>query len=253
MNILHTENLSITFKRQGKIIKAVDGINIALKEGKVTALAGESGCGKTTLAKTILGFIKPSCGKIWLNGQDLTLKLNKKMITKNIQIVFQNPYLSFDPRFKIFDSLYEAMSADQKISGLEAKKEIIQALSNVELAKDLLERYPHQLSGGQLQRISIARALLKNPSILILDEPTSSLDVTTSAKIISLLKRLQFERKVTFLFISHNLKLLKKISDFTYIMRQGRIIESGESEKIFTNPQQTYTRALIAAGKYQLK
>lgn len=253
MDILNIEDLSVTFKRRGKTIQAVDKVNIFLKKAKITALAGESGCGKTTLAKAILGFIKPSFGKIFLNGQDITLRINKNLIRQNIQIVFQNPYLSFDPKFTVFDSLYEVISFGQKAGKKNAEKEISRALLDVELENNLQKRYPYQLSGGQLQRVSIARALLKKPAIIILDEPTSSLDVTTAATIIRLLKLLQSSQDVTFLFISHNLKLLKKISDFTYIMYQGKIVESGATEEVYTNPQHPYTQSLIAAGRYQLK
>ena len=253
MDILRTQNLKVYFKQQGKAIKAVDGVDVFLKEGLIVSLAGESGCGKSTLAKTILGFNKPYAGKVYFKGVDITLKKNEPVIRKNIRIVFQNPYLSFDPRYTVFAALYEALTVFKKLSKSEGRGLVVKALNEVELNEDALDRYPHELSGGQLQRVCIARALINNPSLVILDEPTSSLDATTAYKIIKLLKELRDSRAMTFLFISHNLKLLHKISDFCFIMYNGKIVEYGPKDILYANPLHPYTKLLFDSADYKIK
>ncbi|MCM8819689.1 MAG: ABC transporter ATP-binding protein [Candidatus Omnitrophica bacterium] len=253
MNILNIQNLKVYFLKESKVIKALDGIDLFLEENQITALIGESGCGKTTLAKTILGFYKPTAGKIFFKDFDITLKKNEPIIRKNIQIVFQNPSLSLDPRYRIYDTIYEALFVFRKLNKIEAKEIIEKAMYQVGLDKDILYRYPHQLSGGQLQRVCIARSLINKPSIVVLDEPTSSLDITNASKIIKLLEDLQKTNKLTFLFISHNLKLLRKISTFCFIMYKGKIVEYGPKELIFRNPLHPYTKLLIEASNFRLK
>jgi len=261
--ILYTKNLKVHFSRKRKVVPAVDGVDIFLEKGKVTSLAGESGCGKTTLAKAILGFHRPKEGGIYLNGSDITLNKNQSLIRKNIQIVFQNPFSSLDPRYSIFSSLYEALkvfpakggpaSGGKKIKKSECKEAIIKALAEVELKPDVMDRYPHQLSGGQVQRVCIARSLLNRPPLVVLDEPTSSLDITTASKIMKLLSRLQKELNLTFLFISHNLKISKKISDHCFIMYRGQIMEHGPKELVYNNPLHPYTKLLKEASELKLK
>ncbi|MCM8787034.1 MAG: ABC transporter ATP-binding protein [Candidatus Omnitrophica bacterium] len=253
MNILTTQNLKVYFPKNSKVVKALDGVDIFLEENQITALIGESGCGKTTLAKTILGFYKPTAGKIFFKDFDITLKENEPNIRRNIQIVFQNPLLSLDPRYTIYDSLYEVVFAFRKIKKKQAAEIIEKAIYQVGLDKDILFRYPHQLSGGQLQRICIARSLINKPAVVILDEPTSSLDITSTLKIIKLLDDLQKTYNLTFLFISHNLKLLKKISTFCFIMYKGKIVEYGPKELVYNNPAHPYTRLLMVAAELKLK
>ena len=251
--ILTVENLKVHFIHKGKATKALDGVDIFLKKGLVTSLAGESGCGKTTLAKTILGFYKPNQGKIYFNNKDITLPKNQKSAREDIQIVFQNPFASLDPRYTIFYSLYEALTVFKKVNKVQGKEFVRSALAEVELEDDVMERIPQQLSGGQIQRVCIARSLINRPSLVILDEPTSSLDVTTASKIMKLLIKLQKELGVTFLFISHNLKLLKKISDYCFIMYRGKVAEYGPRDLIYDNPLHPYTKLLKQASEQKLK
>lgn len=251
--MLDVSNISVYFGKKNNPIKALDGVSACLFPGKITALAGESGCGKTTLAKTILRFHKPWRGKIYLRGKDITLKNNERYLRKNIQIVFQNPFSSVDSRYPVFSALYEALTAFKKIKKNKAESIIERSLRDVGLTGDIMFRYPYQLSGGQVQRVCIARALINHPSLVILDEPTSSLDVTTASKIVLLLKRIQRDSGAAFLFISHNLRILKRISDFCFIMYAGKIVEYGPKHAVYGNPLHPYTRLLLKASYYNLK
>ncbi|MFH1504112.1 MAG: ABC transporter ATP-binding protein [Candidatus Omnitrophota bacterium] len=273
MEVLRVDNLRVCFGGRGKVVRALDGVDIFLAKGQTTALAGESGCGKTTLARAVLGFYKPESGEIHFKGKDITLKKNEPLIRQNIQIVFQNPFLSVDPRWTVFSTLYEALTAFKKVNPVrsnppradaakrasngvkksKAKDIIGEMLKEVELDTEALARYPHQLSGGQLQRVCIARALINKPELVILDEPTSSLDITTASNIMKLLQKIQKDLGTTFLFISHNLRLLRRISDFCFIMYYGKIIEYGPKELIFKNPLHPYTKLLMEASYYKLK
>ncbi|UCD15575.1 MAG: ABC transporter ATP-binding protein [Candidatus Omnitrophota bacterium] len=253
MNLLHTQGLKVYFRHKEKTVKALDGVDIFLAKGITTALAGESGCGKTTLARTILRFQEPCSGKIYFQGKDIALNQNLYLVRKNIQIVFQNPFLSLDPRYTVFASLYETLGVFKRMKKRESKFFINQILRDVELNEDVLYRYPHQLSGGQIQRVCIGRSLINHSALVILDEPTSSLDITTSSKIIRLLERLQQDKAITFLFISHNLKLIKRISQFCFIMYYGKIVEAGPTDLVYNKPLHPYTKLLKEASLLQLK
>ncbi|UCG35724.1 MAG: ABC transporter ATP-binding protein [Candidatus Omnitrophota bacterium] len=253
MELLRTKNLKVYFTQKKEVIKAVDGVDLFLKKGITTSLAGESGCGKTTLARAILGFYKPDEGEIYFENEDIIKKENITLVRENIQIVFQNPFLSLDPRYTVFSTLYEALSVFRDINKSRAESIIEKALGEVELDKDLMYRYPHQLSGGQLQRVCIARSLINKPPLVILDEPTSSLDVTTAGTIINLLAKLQEKRQITFFYISHNIKLIGKISHFCFIMYRGKIVEYGPKDLVYNNPLHPYTKLLKKAAHQELK
>ncbi|MFH1876566.1 MAG: dipeptide/oligopeptide/nickel ABC transporter ATP-binding protein [Candidatus Omnitrophota bacterium] len=251
-DFLTIEDLKVYFKQKRDVIKALDGVTLRFPQQGVIGLAGESGCGKTTLARTILGFNRPVCGSIRCNGADITPPRNERLVRENIQIVFQNPSASLDHRYTVFATLDEVLRVRHRIRRAEALSTVRAALAEVELDETYLTRYPHELSGGQQQRVAIARALINRPRMVIFDEPTSSLDATTAVTIIRLLAHLQKKHSMTFLFISHNLKLLKRISQFCYIMYQGAIVEQGISQVIFTNPVHSYTKRLLAAANHVL-
>ena len=239
------------FSRTVGRIKAVDGVSFSIAEGKTLGLVGESGCGKTTLAKTILRLIEPDEGSIKFSGQELT-KLNKEEMRyqrSDLQMIFQNPFNSLDPRFKVSQILAEGLMnfpegrSKKEMAGL-AKR----ILNSVGIAPAALERYCHEFSGGQRQRISIARSLVLNPKLLVLDEPVSSLDVSIQAQIINLLLELQKKLHLTYLFIAHNLDVIRCVSDEVCVMYSGKIVEMAPTPELFKNPLHLYTRLLLGSS-----
>ncbi|MCM8823540.1 MAG: ABC transporter ATP-binding protein [Candidatus Omnitrophica bacterium] len=253
MELLRTENIKKYFKIKKRTVKALDGVDISIYEKLTTGLVGESGCGKTTLAKAILGFYSIDSGKIYFKGEEINLRNKEKFIRRNIQIVFQNPYLSFDPRYTMFSTLYETLNVWEGVSKDKAIKIIEERLEEVELDKDTLYHYPHQLSGGQLQRFSLLRALINKPRLVVLDEPTSNLDISTTFTILKLLNSLQRSYSLSYLFISHNLNIVKKVSSYVFVMYGGKIVEAGLTERVYNNPMHPYTKLLISAASYKLK
>jgi ABC-type oligopeptide transport system ATPase subunit len=210
-----------------KVIKAVDGVSFEIKEGKTLGLVGESGCGKTTVGRTILRLINPTEGKIIFDGGDIT-SLNGSELKKFgrvMQIIFQNPESSLNPRMKIFDSIAEPLSIHKICNKNEEKERIFELIETVNLNEELLFRYPHELSGGQIQRVVIARILSLNPKFIVADEPTSMLDVSVQAQILNLLKDLQKKYGLSYLFISHDLEVVEWMSDEIAIMHKGKIVE----------------------------
>ncbi len=238
------------FKKSTPITKALDGINLTIKKGEIVGLVGESGCGKTTLVKAILQLIKPSSGKIILNGMNLTelSKMAMRSIRKDLQIVFQDPYGSLNPRLTIGAAIEEPL----KVHGIfktqeQRKNRVLELLDKVKLQPEHFNRYPHEFSGGQRQRICIARALALNPSFLIFDESVSALDVSVQAQVLNLLNDLRLEFGFTAIFISHDLSVVRYISDRILVMEKGKIIEAGNSDDIWFSPQNEYTKKLISA------
>jgi len=210
-----------------KVIKAVDGVSFEIKEGKTLGLVGESGCGKTTVGRTILRLTNPTEGKIIFDGRDIT-SLNGselKKLGKEMQIIFQNPESSLNPRMKIYDSIAEPLRIHNICNKKEEKERIFELIETVNLNEELLFRYPHEISGGQIQRVVIARILSLNPKFIVADEPTSMLDVSVQAQILNLLKDLQKKYALSYLFISHDMEVVEWISDEIVIMHKGKIVD----------------------------
>jgi oligopeptide/dipeptide ABC transporter ATP-binding protein len=247
--ILKVENLTKIFLTKKRLkIYAVDDVSFWLSQGKCLGIAGESGSGKSTLAKLIINLIEPTWGKIIFKGIDVlqfsSFKCRK--LLKPMQIVFQNPYTSLNPRKSVYTTLSEAIKlSNNKLTSSQIIERIEELLSNVELSSEYISRYPHQLSGGERQRIAIARALAVCPELLILDEPVSSLDISTASAIINLLLDLQAKFKLSFVFISHDLRIISRIAEYVCIMFAGRILEFAKKDEIFKEPLHPYTKLLI--------
>jgi peptide/nickel transport system ATP-binding protein len=239
-------------------IPAVDGISFHVRRGQTFALVGESGSGKSTTARVITGVTPATSGRVDVLGIDITELSGRayRPLRRNIQVVYQNPYSSFDPRFDVFDVVEEPLRSFQPTSLLpgsgrrrrrENADKVAAALEAAALPADFAKRHPRELSGGQRQRVAIARALVVEPEIVVLDEPTSALDVSVAAQILELLQRLQADRGLTYVFISHDLAVVSAISDHVAVMRKGRIVEQGPTEDVFASPHEPYTVALLDA------
>jgi len=230
-------------------INALNGVSVDLQVGQTLGIVGESGCGKSTLARLIVGLEKPTNGQItWRekpigNKDSTTLKSHHS----NIQLVFQDPYSSLNPRQKIGQCISEVIKTHKLRAGIEIQKRVEQLLLEVGISPDLQHRYPHQLSGGQRQRVSIARALASEPDLLILDEPVSALDVSVRADVMNLLFDLREKFGLTYIFISHDLSMVRHISDFIAVMYLGKVVEYGSWSDVLDNPKHPYTKALIDA------
>lgn len=256
MNLLEIKNLNVTYQTKkgliGKIqtVHAVNNVSLDIQKGEILAIAGESGCGKSTLAKAIMKLVQSDSGEILLNGENvLNLKHNKdlKKFYQKVQMIFQNPYSSLNPKMKIGEILKEPLIINTDLKKEEITKIVEEKIKKVGLDKSALNLYPHEFSGGQRQRIAIARSLILNPEFIIADEPVSALDVSIQAQIINLLKQLKEDFNLTFLFISHDLSVIKYLSDRIAIMYLGEVVEIGRTEEIFKNPKHPYTKALLSS------
>ncbi len=259
-NLIEIKNLFVEYKTQstlhkGKNVFAVNDLSLEIKEGEIFSIAGESGCGKSTLAKAILRLVDVKKGQIILIEDDkktniLNLeKTDLKIFRQNAQIIFQNPYSSLNPKMKIYDILKEPLIINEKTLKKEQIHErILETLKQVGLDENSLYMYPHEFSGGQRQRIAIARALILKPKFIVADEPVSALDVSIQAQIINLLNDLKEKFNLTFLFISHDLSVIKYLSDKVGIMYLGEMVETGTSDEIFNSPKHPYTEALLSAN-----
>jgi len=229
-----------------QILKAVDGVNIQIRKGETFSLVGESGCGKSTIAKLVVGLIPPTSGTITFDGKDTHDKENIEDIRPRWQMIFQDPYASLNPRWRVFDIIAEPIRVfNLSSSTQELETRVGELLTQVGLSPEDGEKFPHEFSGGQRQRISIARVLSSNPEFLVCDEPTSALDVSVQAQILNLMKKLQRELDLTYLFISHNLAVVYHVSDYIGVMYLGRLCEVSSADELFKNPKHPYTRLLL--------
>mgnify|MGYP001157860294 CR=1 FL=1 len=237
------------FRRGGGEVKALDGVSLTIRKGETFAVVGESGSGKTTLGKTILRLIEPTAGSIWFEGTDIT-RIGTEELRKlktDMQIVFQDPYGSLDPRWTIRRTLEEPLRTHLDLSDEALRAKVEQMLEVVGLSKQHALRFPHELSGGQRQRVGIARALILEPKFVVLDEPVSALDVSIQAQILKLMQELQSRLALTYLFVSHDLSVVRYISDRTGVMYLGKMVETGPTPELFERPLHPYTQALISA------
>lgn len=255
--LLEVEDLKTYFpinngilKRTAGYVKAVDGVSFSLQRGETLGLVGESGCGKSTTGRSILRLINPTSGSVKYEGQEVTTlsKAELRKLRKDMQIVFQDPYASLNPRLTIGSILEEALSTHNIGNSSKERKEMVfDLLNKVGLNSQSFDRYPHEFSGGQRQRIGIARAIAVNPSLIIADEPVSALDVSIQAQILNLFQDLQEQMGLTYIFIAHDLSVVKHISDKIGVMYLGRMVEFASKEDIFANPSHPYTKALMSA------
>ena len=251
--MLETQDLTVGFTvRSGNgkaILTAVNKVNLNIRKGDSLGLVGESGSGKSTVGRTILHLNHSSSGRIIFDGKDITKidRPGEKLLRRRAQMVFQDPHSALNPRMTILRTVAEPLVLHTKLRGAALREKVCNILETVGLQKQFLYRYPHELSGGQKQRVCIARAIALNPELLVLDEPTSALDVSVQAQILEFLKTIQKELDLTYLFISHNLAVIRYVCNRIAVMYLGQIVEQGETEEIFTNPKHPYTQALLAA------
>jgi oligopeptide/dipeptide ABC transporter ATP-binding protein len=247
--LLRVEELVKTFKQGQITIWAVSGVSFEVFRGEAVGLVGESGCGKTTTARCILRLIRPASGRVYLAGTDLSQLSEREMRAqrRHIQMVFQDPNTSLNPRFTIRRTLTEPLRLHHLVDGRSVEERLHETMMRVNLEPSFLDRYPHQLSGGQKQRVGIARAIITEPQFVALDEPASSLDMSIRIYIIALLKRLQDELGMTYLFISHDLSTVRALCNRVLVMYAGQIVEAGQTDDVFERPLHHYTQALLSA------
>jgi oligopeptide/dipeptide ABC transporter ATP-binding protein len=246
--LIEVENLCVSFAAEhGRLLRAVDGVTFQVAEGEVVGLVGESGCGKTTIAKCIAGQLAPSAGTVRFEGRELGLK-RATQDRRAIQMVFQDPYSSLNPRMTIRQVLSELLRVHRLVARADLEERCVQLMALVGLPSDALDGLPSQFSGGQRQRIAIARALAVEPRVIIADEPVSALDVSVQTTILRLFEDLRSRLGLTVLFISHNLAVVRHLSDRVAVMYLGRIVEEGDRESVFRDPRHPYTRALLASA-----
>lgn len=245
--LIRVENLHKHYREGSYTIHAVNGVNFELFPGEAVGLVGESGCGKSTTARCILKLEEPTQGIIYFKGQDLSVLKSKQLRTwrRFFQIVFQDPNESLNPRFTVKRTLQEPLFLHNLV--YKDEHQLVEVLERVTLEGEHLNRYPHQLSGGQKQRVGIARAIMTNPEFIVLDEPTSSLDMSLRIHVLALLRRLQRESNLAYLFISHDLSTVRNLCNRVLVMYLGRIVEMGRVEDVFNNPHHVYTQALLSA------
>ncbi len=232
------------------LVKALDGVDFSVEDDKIFALVGESGCGKSTAARLVLGLIPPTSGDVLFQGMEI-FRLNgdsMKTFRKSVQIIFQDPFASLNPRKRIMDTISEPLRIHNIVKRNALSSKVVELLNKVNLTSDTMYRYPHELSGGQRQRVCIARALAVSPRVIVADEPLSALDVSIQAQILNLLQKLKRELKLSFLFISHDLKIVHYFSDAIGVMYLGKIVEHSKTEDLFREPFHPYTEVLLSSS-----
>lgn len=248
--LLETRNLKKYFKTPYGDLHAVDNVNVCIDKGKTLGVVGESGCGKSTLGRVILRLLEPTAGQVLFRGQNILEFSTRKMVSirKEMQIIFQDPYSSLNPRMTVSELIAEPIRVNKTIHGKQnIFKRVYELMDTVGLAKRLINIYPHELDGGRRQRIGIAKALSLNPKFIVCDEPVSALDVSIQAQILNLLMDLQDDMGLTYMFITHNLSVVKHISDEIAVIYLGQCIEQAKSDELFKNPLHPYTKALLDA------
>ena len=248
--LLEVKDLKKYFETPKGLLHAVDGVNFTIERGRTLGLVGESGCGKSTTGRSILRLIEPTSGQVIFDGKDVT-KMNKhemKQMRKDMQIIFQDPFSSIDPKMTVNQLIREAITVNNLIKGKDAiNKRVVELMDTVGLAKRLFNSYPHELDGGRRQRIGIARALAMDPKFIVCDEPVSALDVSIQAQILNLLKDLQKDLGLTYIFITHDLSVVYYFADDIAVMYLGQLVEKAPAVELFANPLHPYTKALLSA------
>ncbi|WP_211175779.1 MULTISPECIES: ATP-binding cassette domain-containing protein [unclassified Paenibacillus] len=255
MALLEVEGLKIHFpirggllKREIGSVKAVDGVSFSIEQGQTYGLVGESGSGKTTTGRAIIGLNHVTDGKILFNGKNLATERRKnRQLQRDVQMIFQDPYSSLNPKKRVIDIIAEPFRNYERLTATEEKRQVRELLEKVGLSPESIYKYPHEFSGGQRQRIGIARAIALKPKLIIADEPVSALDVSVQAQVLNFMQEIQKELNLTYLFISHDLGIIRHMCDEIGIMYKGRYVEQGTTNDIFENPQHIYTKRLIAA------
>ena len=254
-NLISLDDLKVHYRtgggllRASKLVKAVDGVSLDIKKGETLGLVGESGCGKSTLGRAILRLTEPTGGRVLYNGKDLAHlpKSAMREQRKHLQMIFQDPYASLNPRMTVGQIIGEPLRTFGIASGRARTERTEELMETVGLSRRFIKRYPHEFSGGQRQRIGIARALAVDPEFIVADEPISALDVSIQAQIMNLMERLQAEKNLTYLFISHDLRAVRHLSDRVAVMYLGKIVELADGKEVYRDPLMPYTRALISA------
>ena len=251
MALIEALNIKKYFPTQGgRLVKAVDDVSFALKAGETLGMVGESGCGKSTIGRVILNLIAPSDGQLMFEDRNIfeLPRAERRALRRKMGIVFQDPYSSLNPRMNVLQIVGEPLIVHHKLKGANLRGKVVDLLGQVGLKPEQINRYPHQFSGGQRQRIGIARALALSPKFMILDEPTSALDVSVQAQVLNLIKKLQAAKNLTYLFITHDLNVVRHIADRVIVMYLGKLVEEGYVADLFKQPMHPYTRALLSAN-----
>ncbi len=248
-DILKVEHLKKYFDVSAGSLHAVDDVSFSIPEGTTLGVVGESGCGKSTLGRVLIHLLESTDGKIFYKGEDITKVSGQKLheLRRKMQIIFQDPYASLNPRMTIYQTIAEAMTIAGGYTSQQINDNVFKIMDTVGLDRYLVNAYPHELDGGRRQRIGIARALILNPDFVVCDEPVSALDVSIQAQIINLLLDIQKERKITYVFITHDLSVVKFISNNIMVMYLGQMVEYADNKALFANPTHPYTRALLSA------